>query len=143
MTDPRVHAHNVEADDEGRRTKARVLLAEDDAEMRSLLANSLRADGHEVVETGDGGRLLVCVGRIYMRESDPFDLLVSDVRMPVCSGLQILEKLRLAHWREPAILMTAFGDARTRAKAQSLGACMLMKPFDLDDFRTVVKRLVG
>lgn len=128
---------------EERRTKARILLAEDDADMRAMLASTLRADGHEVVEAGDGGRMLVCVGRVYLGESDSFDLLVSDIRMPVCSGLQILEKLRLAHWHLPAIMMTAFGDDRTRAKAISLGALVIMKPFALDDFRAVVHHMVG
>jgi CheY-like chemotaxis protein len=126
-----------------RQHRARILLAEDDDEMRSLLAEILRGDGYDVVEVGDGGRLLVLLARAYVAHSPPCDLLVSDVRMPVCSGLQILENLRLAHWQTPAILMTAFGDEQTCARAQGLGAVMFTKPFEVDDLRTAVLHLLA
>lgn len=118
-----------------------ILVAEDDDEMRSLVAGALRDDGHDVTEAGDGGRMLVRLARAY-GGATPFDLLVSDVRMPVCSGLQILESLRLARWHTPFILMTAFGDEQTRARAETLGATVFMKPFDLDDLRSAVLRLL-
>jgi two-component system, response regulator, stage 0 sporulation protein F len=126
-----------------RSAKPRILLAEDDDEMRTLVAGALRADGHDVVEVGDGGRMLVRLARGYLVGSTPYDLLVSDIRMPVCSGLQILESLRLARWPTPAILMTAFGDEQTRARAEVLGAVIFMKPFDMDDLRTAVFHLLG
>jgi DNA-binding response OmpR family regulator len=119
-----------------------ILVAEDDDEMRSLVAGALRDDGHDVTEAGDGGRMLVRLARAY-GGATPYDLLVSDVRMPVCSGLQILESLRLARWHTPFILMTAFGDEQTRARAESLGATVFMKPFDMDDLRAAVLRLLG
>jgi DNA-binding response OmpR family regulator len=122
--------------------RPRILLAEDDDDMRSLVAAALREDGHDVVEVGDGGRLLVCLARAYGAETVGYDLLVSDVRMPVCTGLQILESLRLARWPTPVILMTAFGDEQTRAQAEGLGAVMFMKPFDMDDLRTAVLNLL-
>ncbi len=123
--------------------RPRILLAEDDDDMRSLVAAALRDDGHEVVEAGDGGRLLVHLARAYGAKTMSYDLLVSDVKMPVCSGLQILESLRLARWPTPVILMTAFGDEQTRARAEGLGAVMFMKPFDMDDLRTAVLNLLG
>jgi DNA-binding response OmpR family regulator len=119
-----------------------ILVAEDDDEMRSLVANALREDGYDVTEAGDGGRMLVRLARAY-GGATPYDLLVSDVRMPVCSGLQILESLRLARWRTPFILMTAFGDEQTRARAETLGATVFMKPFEMDDLRATVLRLLG
>jgi DNA-binding response OmpR family regulator len=119
---------------------ARLLLAEDDLDLRQMVAGALRADGYEVVEARDGGRLLVEIGTAYLHETpaEAFDLLISDVRMPVCNGLQILEGLRLAHWRTPAIVMSAFGDEVTRDRVESLGAAYFDKPFDLDDLRTAV-----
>jgi DNA-binding response OmpR family regulator len=121
----------------------RILLAEDDDEMRAELAGALRSDGHEVIEAADGGRMLVRIGRVYQGESEPFDLLVSDIRMPICSGLQILEQLRMANWRMPAIVMTAFGDQQTRRRAERLGAVIFTKPFDIDDLRTAVLNLIA
>jgi DNA-binding response OmpR family regulator len=87
--------------------------------------------------------MLVRLARAYLSGDAYFDLLVSDIRMPVCSGLQILESLRLARWPMPAILMTAFGDEQTRARAEGLGAVIFMKPFDMDDLRTAVLNLIA
>jgi DNA-binding response OmpR family regulator len=121
-----------------------ILLAEDDENMRLMLAAALRADGYEVVEARDGGRLLVYLAQAYLsdRAHEAYDLLVTDIRMPICSGLQILESLRQAHWRTPAVLMTAFGDEQTSTRAEALGAIMFAKPFDVDDLRTAVLHIL-
>ncbi len=122
----------------------RVLLAEDDAEMRSVVADALRGDGYEVFEAVDGGRLLVDIAACLKGGdgANPVDLIVSDIRMPICTGLQILAALRDAHWRTPVILMTAFGDEAVRRHAESLDAVLFDKPFELDDLRTAVANLL-
>ncbi|MGO9834056.1 MAG: response regulator [Polyangiaceae bacterium] len=122
----------------------RVLLAEDDAEMRSVVADSLRGNGYEVVEAVDGGRLLVDIAARLKRGdgAGSVDLIVSDIRMPICSGLQILAALRDAHWRTPVILMTAFGDEAVRRHAESLDAVLFDKPFEIDDLQTAVANLL-
>jgi DNA-binding response OmpR family regulator len=122
----------------------RVLVAEDDADMRHLVVETLRKDGYIVTEATDGGRLLVSLAREFwiMGAGEVTDLVVSDIRMPVCSGIQLLEQLRAAHWRVPVILMTAFGDDATRRRATSLGAVLFDKPFDLDDLRTAAAALL-
>ena len=120
----------------------RVLLAEDDADMRRLVAEALEADGCVVEAVADGGRLLVEVSHQLPQNFEAVDLIVSDVRMPVASGLQIVEALRTAHCWTPVILMTAFGDDATRAHAARLGALLFDKPFDLDDLRTAVMILL-
>jgi DNA-binding response OmpR family regulator len=121
-----------------------VLVADDDDEMRRLVAESLRKDGYEVIEEVDGGRLLVRVAAMYTfrRTINPFDIIVSDIRMPVCSGLDIVQGLRDAHWTTPVILMTAFGDDETRARAERLGAMLLDKPFQMGALRLVVRHLL-
>jgi CheY-like chemotaxis protein len=127
-----------------RTRRFRVLVAEDDAEMRHVVADTLRDDGYEVVELVDGGRLLVDIAA-YIKaggEGAAVDLIVSDIRMPICTGLQILEALRAAHWHTPVILMTAFGDAATRKRAEDLMAVLFDKPFDLDDLRTAIANLL-
>jgi CheY-like chemotaxis protein len=122
----------------------RILVAEDDAEMRRLVTDALRDDGYEVVELTDGGRLLVDIAARLKAEPDgeDIDLIVSDIRMPICTGMQILEALRQAHWRTPVILMTAFGDDATRRQAEGLRAVLFDKPFDLDDLRTAVANML-
>jgi DNA-binding response OmpR family regulator len=121
-----------------------VLVADDDAEMRHLVAESLRKDDYDVVEEADGGRLLVRIAAIYTlgEANDPVDLIVSDIRMPVCTGLDILKGIREAHWTTPVILMTAFGDDETRARAVKLGALLLDKPFQMSALRLVVHELL-
>lgn len=122
----------------------RILVAEDNDDMRKLVSDALRDDGYDVRTVADGGRLLVTLAHQYLDGNgvELFDLVVSDVRMPICDGMQILEQLRAAQWRIPVILMTAFGDERTRDRARSLGALLFDKPFDLDDLRTAVACLL-
>jgi len=112
--------------------------------MRELITRALERDGYEVVAVPDGGRLLVRIARAYdgERPEEEFDLIVSDVRMPVCDGLQILTELRRALWRTPAIMMTAFADERTRTLACALGAVLLKKPFDTKDLRAAARTMM-
>jgi DNA-binding response OmpR family regulator len=122
----------------------RVLVAEDDPEMRRLVCEALREDGYHVIAVGDGGRLLVTLAHEIVEDGgvELADLVVSDVRMPVCSGMQILEQLRAVRCRVPFILMTAFGDAASRDHARSLGAILFDKPFELEDLRTAVASML-
>ncbi|HEY2510464.1 MAG TPA: response regulator [Polyangiaceae bacterium] len=128
-----------------RAAAARVVVAEDDADMRAMVADALRRDGHQVIELTNGGELLVRIAHQYRRlePAARVDLYVSDVRMPVVSGLEILRGLRDAHCTTPVILMTAFGDAQTRKEAESLGAVLMDKPLRLDDLRKEVRRLLA
>jgi two-component system cell cycle sensor histidine kinase/response regulator CckA len=125
-------------------TPACVVVAEDDPEMRALVAQSLRRDSHEVFEVADGARLLVRIGRQY-RSHEPerrIDLVVTDLRMPVVTGLAILRGLRAAHCATPVILMTAFGDDGVRREAAELGAVLLDKPFAMDQLRAAARSLL-
>jgi DNA-binding response OmpR family regulator len=119
----------------------RIFLAEDDTELRSLLTTCLRKDGFEVVEVEDGTRLVDTLESelIDPMSPDPVDMIISDIRMPGWSGMDMLSGIRKAGWRTPVILMTAFGDRETHRKARELGVTTLIdKPFYLEDFRTVV-----
>ncbi|HEX8789881.1 MAG TPA: response regulator [Polyangiaceae bacterium] len=126
------------------RDPPRVLLAEDDDEMRQLVAEALRSDGYDVIAVSDGGRLLVTLALELIGNDDRalVDLLVLDVRMPIRSGMQVLEQLRAGNWRVPTILMTAFADPSMRERAIQLGAMLFDKPFDLDDLRTAASCLL-
>lgn len=125
--------------------RPRILLAEDDTELRQLLCSVLRRDGFEVLEARDGSELLALIGRqIASRGQQGFNLIVSDIRMPGFTGLSILAGLRRADWPTPVMLITAFGDSQTHREAQRLGAAAVFdKPFDVDDFRTAVINLIG
>jgi DNA-binding response OmpR family regulator len=122
----------------------RVLVVDDDPEMRRLVCDTLRKDGYDIVEETDGGRLLVRVAALYAQSGSalPVDLIVTDIRMPVCSGLDIVKGLRDAHWATPVILMTAFADEEVTRRARSLGTVLFNKPFQMTDLRGAAKALL-
>jgi DNA-binding response OmpR family regulator len=119
-----------------------VLLADDDPEVRSLLASELRAEGLAVVEVEDGRALVNAVDEL--REGHGPRLIVADHRMPGWTGLQVLAGLRAAHIDVPLVLMTAFGDDWTHAEATRLGAAAVFdKPFPTARLRACVCALLG
>ena len=72
------------------------------------------------------------------------DAIVSDVRMPGHSGLEMLAALRRAGWTTPVVLITAFGDRWVHDQARQLGAAAVLdKPFDIDALRAVLLSLAG
>ena len=123
---------------------ARLLVAEDDFEMRRLIVQSLRADGYEVSDVADGRSLLDAVRSLgSSREMDP-ELIVTDVRMVGGSGLDAVELLRQRRQRTPVLVVTAFGDEDVHRRAHLLDAAILDKPFDPEDLcRTVFELLTG
>lgn len=111
----------------------RVLLAEDDAELRGLFAAALRKAGYEVLSASDGGELLSFLSAVSGKDLPRPDAIVMDVNMPGHTGLELLIALRLAEWDVPILLMTAFGDAYLRRRADELGAAVLLdKPLSAD-----------
>lgn len=122
----------------------RVLIAEDDEEMRQILAMTLRSDGFEVIEARNGLELLdhVAPWLAGQEPPEPIDVIISDVQMPCLTGMEILEGLSEVRRKPAIILMTAFGDAHTHATARGLGAAATFdKPFNLDDLRTALFNL--
>jgi two-component system, response regulator, stage 0 sporulation protein F len=121
--------------------RIRVLLAEDDAELRTLLASELAAVGCEVEEIADGRQFMDWLAQWSdpARRDDSCHIVISDIRMPGHSGLDILARLHRLSSGPPVIMITAFGDPATRRLAASLGAVAVFdKPFDVDDLRTAV-----
>lgn len=134
--------HHVLSDTSSR---PRVLLAEDDDEMRAMLASVLRDKGCEVLEAGDGSELTkaldqVALGILLGDDHAPhLDLIISDINMPGTTGMEVLARMRRAQWKTPVILMTAFGDDRTHEEAQKLGVeAVLDKPFSLSDLLAAI-----
>jgi DNA-binding response OmpR family regulator len=115
--------------------RPRILLAEDDDKLRALLAWSLRRERYEVTEFRDGRELVSELGTfVLFGEPAGFDLVISDIRMPGATALEILEAMRECKGLPPVILITAFGDARTHGEAERIGvAAVFEKPFEVDD----------
>lgn len=124
------------------RTPGRVLIAEDDREMRRVLAETFRQEGYEVHEVSDGAALLIELARNHRFHYDTVDVVVADVRMPLCSGLQALETIRSVRPNLPFVLLTAFGDHDMHARATSLGAELLDKPVSMKRVSTAVANAI-
>jgi CheY-like chemotaxis protein len=119
----------------------RVIIAEDEPDVRQLVAVALRGLGYEIIEARSGGELLDQLGDGLL-SGDPAarpDIIISDIRMPGLTGMEILAGLRQAEWPTVIVLMTAYADRHTREEAARLGAnAFFEKPFDIDDLMTAV-----
>jgi DNA-binding response OmpR family regulator len=124
---------------------ARILLADDDYEMRTLLTLSLLKAGYNVVECPDGWSLLEHLEPYILlgSEDEKVDLVISDIRMPGITGIEILRGLPQGRGYPPIILITAFGDKKTHSQAEQFGvAAMFDKPFEIDDLLAKVRKII-
>ncbi len=120
-----------------RSQRKRVLIAEDDEELRWLLVSCFHDDGYRVEAVANGFALTDRILGVDARGLD-LDLLVTDVQMPGISGLDVVSGLRRRSTSTdlPVILISAVADDETLASAAQLGAVLFEKPFDVDDLRT-------
>jgi CheY-like chemotaxis protein len=124
-------------------TRRRVVIAEDDDDIRELLAWSLQEDGFDVVAVRDGQELVDQVDSCTAAGTLPH-LVITDVMMPRITGLEALAWLRDRGLDLPVIVVTAHDHHQVRQDAERLGAtAVLVKPLDLDDFRTAVLHYGG
>jgi CheY-like chemotaxis protein len=123
-----------------------IVVADDDADARELLASALATDGYAVVEARDGYELLGLLAAAVTRAPGHvrFDAIVTDVMMPGFSGLDVLTAVRRHLDGIPVVVVTAFGDARVCRIAEALGSvAVVSKPFDLDDLRTTLANAIA
>lgn len=115
--------------------KRRVLIADDEKNMRWVLRQALEAEGYEVAEAADGKEALSAVG-----EQEP-DIVVLDHKMPAPDGMEVLRRIRAKGHRFPVIMLTAHGNVQTAVEAMKAGANeYLTKPFDLDELKLAIEK---
>ena len=128
-------------------TGAHLLLAEDDDDIREGLARLLRFDGYHVRSARTGTELLEILATAFLSDHAgdlPFDILVTDVRMPGFDGLRILESLRADGWQQPVVIITSYSDAEMRQRIAKLdGVVLLEKPFDAEVLEAAVAHLAN
>ena len=114
---------------------AKILVVDDQEMMRDSLAATLAREGHEVMAAGDGQAAVqrLAAGR--------FDLLISDLRMPRMTGMELLAEAKKLRPEMPVVLMTAFADVPTAVEAMKTGAFdYIQKPFDGEQIKLLVDR---
>jgi two-component system response regulator HydG len=117
--------------------KPRVMVVDDRAEMAETLADGLRDHGYEGVPISSSRKALEIIG-------DPFDVLVTDLRMPEVDGLTLLTESKRVAPQRPVIVMTAFGAVDTAVESIRRGAYhYLTKPFKLDELLLFLDRALG
>lgn len=115
----------------------KILLAENDRDLRRLASIALRCDGHDVEEASDGSEMLeTMAGTIMDRDKRPFDLMIAANDLPGIPGFTVLVGLRARNWGMPFILMTH--DTTVRARARRLGAVVLDRPSNVRAIRSAV-----
>ncbi len=112
----------------------RILIVDDEATIRASLQESLAADGHEV-DTAESGE-----EALARTHGTDYDLVITDLRLPGVSGLEIMQALRNQGNATPVIMMTAYGDVDSAIEAMKLGAYdYVKKPFKLGEMKKQVK----
>jgi len=119
---------------------SRILIAEDEEALRAMCARALAAEGHHVETAGDGSEAL----ELLIREHGRFDLLLTDVRMPIMDGIA----LALAAARDfpdlTILLMTGYADQRERAQGlDALVHDVIAKPFSVAELRGAVSEALA
>jgi two-component system cell cycle response regulator CpdR len=119
---------------------ARILVAEDEEALRNLVVRALRQDGHEVMTANDGAEAL----DVLVREKGGFELLLTDIRMPVMDGIALALAAARDHPAVTILLMTGYADQRERAYGlDALIHDVIIKPFSLGTMRTAVESALG
>lgn len=122
----------------------RVLVAEDNADMRSWLRYILEQQGAEVIECADGLALLEQLSEHVLAGSrSALEMVITDVQMPYATGLEAAEALASVGGSVPMLLLTAFGSEQMRERVSALRHIALLdKPFAASDLLAAVERLL-
>lgn len=114
---------------------ARLLVADDERSMRELLELVFKREGHQVTSVSNGREALTMLGQ------NSYDLIITDVRMPDLTGIDLLKAVREQSPEIMVIMMTAFATINSAREAFKLGADdFIQKPFDVDEFKLIVRK---
>ena len=116
-------------------SEARVLVVDDEKSMRDLLAITLQKAGYEVTLAEGGAAAIEAIRR------DPFDAIITDLRMPKVDGLQVLRSAKEQSPDTAVIMVTAMASTETAVEAMKLGAYdYITKPFKVDELQLTIQR---
>ncbi|OGU13556.1 MAG: hypothetical protein A2076_16665 [Geobacteraceae bacterium GWC2_53_11] len=115
----------------------KILIVDDDAELRSHLVDILNEEGYETDFASSGKEAL------EKCQAQTFDIVLMDFMMPKMSGNEALKELRKHHPRTKVIMITAFASVENAVDAIKNGASdYISKPFKIDDFLTTIRRVI-
>lgn len=116
------------------KTKGKILVVDDEKSMREILEIFLKNEGYNVSVADNGERAIEAV------KKDIYDLIITDMKMPKISGIDLLKSVKQITPDTVVVVFTAFGTTKSAVEAMKLGAYdYIQKPFQMDDIRLVVK----
>jgi len=115
---------------------ARILVADDELNLRRVLVALLRRDGHDVVQAANGPEAIDRLGDV--------DVVITDLRMPGADGMEVLRTATKNFPQTPVIMITAYGSVGQAVEAIKAGAFdYIEKPFEQDSIRTIIEKAIG
>ncbi|HEU0034426.1 MAG TPA: sigma-54 dependent transcriptional regulator [Kofleriaceae bacterium] len=115
---------------------AKILVADDEQNLRRVLVAMLKRDGHEVVQAADGAEAIQQLADV--------DVVITDLRMPGADGMDVLRSAAKNHPHVPVIMITAYGSVGQAVEAIKAGAFdYIEKPFEQDSIRAIVEKAIG
>jgi DNA-binding NtrC family response regulator len=113
----------------------KIVIADDDKNLRKVLVNELSDEGFEVIETDQGAKT------VELLERNEYDVLLLDMNMPGLSGLEVLKKIKELEISTEVIILTAYATVSTAVETMKIGAYdYLTKPFQIEELKTVIEK---
>jgi DNA-binding NtrC family response regulator len=117
---------------------APILIVDDESEMRSALSHALTRGGFSVETAASGTDALVKI------KKDPISLVITDIKMPEMSGMEVLGAVKKISPQIPVIVITAYGSIHSAVEAMQAGAAdYLLKPFSFETLEATVKKVLA
>jgi two-component system response regulator PilR (NtrC family) len=117
-----------------KRIKGKILVVDDEKSMREILEIFLKNEGYSVSVANNGETATAEI------KKDIYDLIITDMKMPKVSGLELLRNVKQIAPNSVVVIVTAFGTTESAVEAMKLGAYdYIQKPFQMDNIRLVVK----
>lgn len=118
---------------------SRILVVDDEEPLRVLVARGLGLDGHSCLTAADGAEAL----DILLAEEGRFDLLLTDIRMPLMDGIALALAAKQRFPELTIMLMTGYAEQRERAKSlETIVVEVMVKPFTIAELRSTVLRVI-
>ncbi|MGH2568540.1 MAG: response regulator [Bacteroidota bacterium] len=118
--------------------KNRIFVVDDEDALRTVLSSELEGEGYAVQMAGDGDEA------IKILETNTFDLILLDIKMPTVDGFEVLKFVKQRHPATKVIMLTGFADLKNAIESKKLGAeDFVSKPYDLVDLLTTVERVLS
>lgn len=119
-----------------------ILIVDDSSTLRQIVSTTLKGYGYQVAEAAEGADAL----KLIKQRGAPFDLIITDINMPVMSGWQLITQIRSIpqYNRTPILILSTESSAQAKARGKSMGANgWLVKPFDTQYLIGVVNKMIG